>query len=117
MVILIAVNLFLFYITFKILLKVEGKTNWFFSKIWSEKEINKDTRKRLKELSVDSDVPEETALLIASKEQKLKEEELIRAFNALDAKDLAKMIKGNKRDMLSNLITAMDKSRFKNTRR
>lgn len=114
---LLLINVVLLYIVVTFLFKFEAWSNKIFSCIWSEQEVNNDVKKRLKELYVDSDVPEETGLLIASQEQKMKEEELLRAFGALDANDLSNIIKKNPRDTLTKLISVVEKKRMKNTRR
>ena len=105
------------YVVVTLFFKIEGIANGFFSMIWSEQTMNDDVKARLKELYVDSDVPEETGLLIASVEQEMQEEEILRAFSALDANDLSSIIKKNPRDSLSKLISIVEKKRMKNTRR
>jgi len=60
--------------------------NRFFSMIWSEEErpmVKKETQDRLNELFIDGDVPDETGLIMAAKEQGVEEEELLAMFEGM----------------------------------
>jgi hypothetical protein len=66
--------------------------------------MNKEVLERIKELYVDYDVPEETAILIASKEHMLSEDEILGSLNAIDAKDFMDILLGNKRKKMNTLL-------------
>ena len=66
-----------------------------FSKIWCEeprKQVARETIDRLKELMVDGDVPEETALLMVAKEQDIEAKDILQSFDADDAKELIQLL-------------------------
>ena len=85
--------------------------NESFSKIWAEEErpiIKRDTQERLQELFLDGDVPEETAVLMAAKEQNMEEEELLAMFNAVNARNLANIFKSKGPSRIGSVLRVID---------
>ena len=71
------------------------KLNKMFSWIWREEEhplVKRETQERLKELFVDGTVPNETALIMAAKEQGVEEEQLLAFYGAMNANDLRNIV-------------------------
>lgn len=91
-----------------------------FSKIWSEETrpaVARETIDRIKELCVDGDVSEETAILMAAKENNLTEDELLASFNASDAKELVSILSGKNSNMLSVVMKKLSNLDRVNMRR
>ena len=66
-----------------------------FSKIWSEephKAVTRETVERLAGLLLENGTPEDTAVLIAAREQGISERELLNSFGADDAKELVRIL-------------------------
>ena len=76
-----------------------------FSRIWSEERpvVAREAIDRIKELCIDGDIPEETAVLMAAQEQNLTEQEMLVAFSAKDAKELVAILT-NKKSGFANLL-------------
>lgn len=92
-------------------------TNRFFALIWREPDIEKnDIAERIKALYVDGDVPEETALMMASVESGQSKESILGAFNAANAIDLANIIKKKPREFNTILSQLMESGYKKNMR-
>ena len=75
-----------------------------FSRIWSEEDrpmVAREAIDRIKELCIDGNVPEETAILMAAKEHGLNERQLLNSFSADDAKDLIRILSGKKPNYLA----------------
>ena len=90
-----------------------------FSKIWCEeprKQVARETIDRLKELMVDSDVPEETALLMVAKEQDINAEDVLNSFDADDAKDLIRILSAKNPNFGSFLVKSVVNLPKKNMR-
>ena len=89
--------------------------NKFFAKIWQENNtIKQSAAERLKELYVDSDKNEEALLLQASIEENVSREQTLNFYNAVDAKDLAAIIRGNPRDLFTKLNKLAEKKSKRN---
>jgi len=86
--------------------------NKMFSIIWEDETFTqgKEIRKRAKELMVDSEIPEETAVLMASKEMRVSEENLLNAVEAMSPADLKKIITGKNVDMISIISGKLSKA-------
>jgi hypothetical protein len=83
------------------------RTNKFFALIWNERDDEKlAVAARIKELYVDGDVPEETALMMAAAESGQSKESILNAFDAVDASDLAKIMRQKPRTAM-NIMTQM----------
>lgn len=94
-------------------------TNKLFAYIWSEDEtpvVQKETKERLDELFVDSDVPEETAVLMTAVEQNIDEKKVLEMFGAMNAKDL-KNIMASKNSGVMRVLGILDKASKKNMKR
>jgi len=92
-------------------LVVTPKTNKMFSSIWSEEEhplIKRETQERLNELFVDGDVPAETGLIMAAKEQNVEEEELLAMLGAINASDLKRIVKSKGAARVMDLYKVLD---------
>ena len=108
---LIAVGLVGFMVSVYVITTwLEPFFNKFFAKIWSENNtIKASAADRLKELYIDSDKNEEALLLQASIEENVSREQMLRAFNAIDAKDLAAILRGKPRDFFTKLNKLAEK--------
>ena len=81
-----------------------------FSRIWSEETrpaVAREAIDRLKELCIDSDVPEETAILMAARENGVTEREMLASFNAEDAAELMRMLSGRRPNFGAILLKKM----------
>lgn len=86
--------------------------NKWFAAIWAEEErpmIKRETQERLNELFVDGEVPEEVGLVMASKEQGIEEQEMLALYNAVNAKDLSRIVRHKKEDQVTELFKFLDK--------
>jgi hypothetical protein len=90
-----------------------------FSKIWCEeprKQVARETIDRLKELMVDGDVPEETALLMVAKEQEIEAKDILQSFDADDAKELIQLLSAKNPSFSSFLFKSIRNLPKKNMR-
>lgn len=90
---------------------ITPKTNEMFSEIWSEEEhpkIKRETQERLNDLFVDGDIPAETALVIAAREESIEEKELLAMFGALDAKDLKAILRARGPTRVVDIFKVLD---------
>lgn len=71
-------------------------TNRLFSLIWEDptERQRKKILKRIKELYVDGNIPEETAILMAAKEYNTTEREVLETIGAVSVGDVVKMATG-----------------------
>ncbi len=78
-----------------------------FSKVWHEEDrapVARETVERIKELCVDGDVPEETAVVMAARESGLSEEQLLNHFDAKDAEELVRILSHKKPQLASYVL-------------
>jgi hypothetical protein len=71
-------------------------TNRILGLIWEDptERRRKKILKRLRELHVDGNIPEETAVLMAAKEYNASEQAILDVVGAVDARDVAKLVTG-----------------------
>jgi hypothetical protein len=101
--------------TYVITTYLEPFFNKFFAMIWTENnKIKSSAVDRLQELYVDSDKNEEALLLQASIEENVSREQILRTFNAVDARDLAAILRGKPRDFFTKLNKLTEKKSKKN---
>lgn len=113
---IMALGLVGFFVSVVIITKyLEPFFNKMFAKVWKENNALKtSTVERLNELYVDSDKNEEALLLQASIEENVSREQMLNAFNAIDAKDLAAILRGKPRDFFTRLNKLAEKKSKKN---
>lgn len=76
-------------------------TNRFFAMVWNERDDDKQAvLEKIQKLYVDGDVPEETALMMASTESGQSRESILNAFNTTSAVDLANIIRKRSRNAM-----------------
>ena len=91
----------------------------FFSRIWQEETrplVAREVIDRIKELCVDGDIPEETAVMIAAKEHDVSEATMLEAFNAEDAKELVRILSSKKPNffpMIMKKVLANDRKNMR----
>jgi biopolymer transport protein ExbB/TolQ len=85
-------------------------TNRFFSLIWQDPSEKQRALilKRLKELMINHEVPEETAVLMAAKEFNATENEFLEALQVMKASEIKSMLQG-KPAVLNQLLSGIDK--------
>jgi hypothetical protein len=105
----------LLYFTFS---TIAPALNRMFAMVWSEDtQIKSEAVDRIKELYVNGELPEESALLMASVETGESESNILAAFNAMDAEDLAKIIRGKPRSMPLRALSVMESVMKRNIKR
>lgn len=79
--------------------------------IWGPEtnKIRLETLERVRQLYIDEDVPAESAVLMATKEDGVSEEELYAACKAIDAKDLVDILTGSNRSRLRAMARVIAK--------
>ena len=84
-------------------------TNKLFGLIWTDprEENRRKIIKRIKELTIDGDVPEETAVLMAAKEQNIDEENLMEVLGVMSPSEVRGLFTG-KRGMIQAFTSALD---------
>ncbi|HAH32913.1 MAG TPA: hypothetical protein DCL44_11435 [Elusimicrobia bacterium] len=82
-----------------------------FSKIWHEEKpvVDKETIKRIKELCVDDEVSEETAVLMTARETGESEQNIYAAFDVSDARELVSLLAGKKPGLFQIINKAISK--------
>lgn len=107
LIVIVAVSLFIIYV----MVKVGPAIDRLFSLIWSEDQMDYETRKRISELFIDSEEIEETKLMTAAMETKRSARDILSSFGAKDAKDLGKILRGQYRGLLANARSSVSLSR------
>jgi hypothetical protein len=78
--------------------------NKCMSYIWAEPSKQRVAiANRLKELYVDGDVPDETAVIIAAAESGASEEELLSLFDNMSASDIRTLVSGDARGLMGGI--------------
>ena len=103
-----ALLLFFLFYGVKMALAASPYIQKLMSFVWQDPMVRYRAQavKRIKELCVDGDVPDETAILMAAKELDMTEEQLVEALNGLTPQVMKAMSKG---DLVSALLKANDK--------